>query len=214
MSIQRLPSRQRTGLFMSFMLLLGAGAFNTVSAEPAQIATPVEQTPSSRVDGEYGVLRVEGELVDSPCRLALDSRDQTVDLGILAAATLAHPGARSLPFPFTIRLQDCLVASGSSRDPRTDTLIQDSSRPVVNISLIALPDSNETELVALRGTEGLALRITDSQQRVIVPGAPGLPQFLTPGDNVLTWNIAAERTSATLKPGPFYAVADFRLSYE
>ncbi|UAN52431.1 MULTISPECIES: hypothetical protein [Serratia] len=45
-------------------------------------------------------------------------------------------------------------------------------------------------------------------------GLAGQPQLLTPGNNVLTYYIAPERTGAPLQAGAYLAHINFRLSYE
>lgn len=166
------------------------------------------------VDGGHGLLHVYGQLVDSPCRLVMDSLDQTVDLGTLASGDLSRPGARSQPVPFSVRLQDCLVASGHLMDERTDSTVQGLDQPVVSVAFTAPADFSNPSLMKLNGVEGIALRLTDSHNRDIRLGSHGVPQLLTPGDNSLAWTVVAERVPGPMVPGAFRAVADFRLSYD
>lgn len=166
------------------------------------------------VDGEHGTLTVSGQLVDSPCRMSMESRDQSIDLGTLASADLTYPGARSRPVRFDVRLQGCLVASGNIRDARSDASVWGHSQPVVNVSFTAPQDFSDPSLMKLNGVQGIALRITDSRNRNMRLGSFGVPQLLTPGRNSLRWTVVAERVPGPLVPGVFKAVADFRLSYD
>ncbi|ENY5536621.1 fimbrial protein [Salmonella enterica] len=166
------------------------------------------------VDGEHGLLTVTGELVDSPCRLSMDSRDQSVDLGTLASADLVYPGARSQPVIVTVKLEGCLPAAGRQYDAHTGTTTFSRSQPVVDVAFSAPADFSDPALMKLTGVEGIALRITDQNNRDIRLGSRGAPQLLTPGDNSLHWLIFAERLPGPLRPGAFRAVADFRLSYD
>ena len=166
------------------------------------------------VDGEHGTLRVKGELVDSPCRMSMESGDQTINLGTLASSDLTFPGARSRPVRFDVRLEGCLVASGHLRDTRTDATTLGINQPVVDVSFTAPADFSDPSLMRLSGVEGIALRLTDSRNRDVRLGSRGVPQLLTPGNNTLSWTVIAERTPAPLVPGAFRATADFRLSYE
>lgn len=166
------------------------------------------------VDGEHGTLTVHGELVDSPCRLSMETRDQTIDLGTLASADLTYPGARSQPVRFALRLEGCLVASGHLRDAQTDSTVWGHNQPVVNVAFTAPADFSDPSLMKLMGVEGIALRLTDSQNRDVRLGSRGVPQLLAPGGNTLGWTVVAERTPGRLVPGAFRAVADFRLSYD
>lgn len=166
------------------------------------------------VDGEHGLLTVTGELVDSPCRLSMDSRDQTVDLGTLAASDLKYQGARSHPVTVTVRLEGCLPASARQYDAQTGVATFSSSQPVVDVAFTGPSDFSDPSLMKLAGVEGVALRMTDSQNRDVRLGSRGVPQLLAPGDNILSWTLVAERVPGPLRPGSFRAVTDFKLSYD
>lgn len=168
----------------------------------------------ANTDGEHGLLHVFGQLVDSPCRLSMDSSEQAIDLGTLASADLAYPGARSLPMNFSIRLLDCLVASGHLQDERTDSTVWGANQPVVSIGFTAPADISDPSLMKLNGVKGVALRMTDSRGHDIHLGSLGVPQLLTPGDNVLNWTVQAERVPGLMVPGRFQAVAGFWINYD
>lgn len=191
--------------------LLGGGA---VSALVMLASAEAGAASLESVNGEHGTLTVRGELVDSPCRLSMETRDQSIDLGALASADLAYPGARSRPVRFAVRLEGCLVASGHLRDAETDATTRGVNQPVVDVAFTAPADFSDPSLMKLTGVEGIALRLTDGHNRDVRLGSRGMPQLLTPGDNSLGWTVVAERTPAPLVPGAFRAVADFRLSYE
>lgn len=191
--------------------LAGGGA---VSGLVMLAAAEVGAASLEGVDGEHGTLTVSGELVDSPCRLSMDSLDQTVDLGTLASSDLTRPGDRSNPVRFSVRLEGCLVASGYLRDAGTDGATWSASQPVVDVAFTAPADFRNPSLMRLNGVEGIALRLTDDRNQDVRLGSRGVPKLLTPGDNTLSWDIVAERVPGPVVPGAFRAVADFRLSYE
>lgn len=183
-------------------------------ALPLHAQAQISGTDLSQVDGEHGLLEVKGELVDSPCRLSMDSWDQTVDLGTLSTTDLSSPGARSQPLNFTVHLEGCLVASGRQYDERTGAITRGIDQPVVNVSFVAPADFSDPSLLKLSGVEGIALRMMDDRNSDIRLGSRGVPRLLTPGENQLRWTVVAERTPQVLVPGAFRAVADFRLSYD
>ncbi|WP_270655262.1 fimbrial protein [Enterobacter bugandensis] len=178
------------------------------------ISTVADAASLNNVDGEHGTLTVSGQLVDSPCRMSMESRDQSVDLGTLSSADMAHTGARSRPVSFSVRLEGCLVASGHLFDEQTDSTVWSSNQPTVYVAFTAPADLNDPSLMRLNGVEGVALRITDDHNRDIRLGSRGLPQLLTPGDNTLTWTVVAERVLGKMVPGMFRAIANFTLSYD
>lgn len=178
------------------------------------VASVAEAASLEGVDGENGMLTVTGELVDSPCRLSMNSRDQTVDLGTLASADLRYPGARSQPVTIAVRLEGCLPAAGSLYDARTGNVTLSDNQPVVDVAFMAPTDFSDPSLMKLEGVEGIALRMTDERNRDVRLGGHTVPQLLTPGDNTLRWTIVAERVPGSLRPGAFRAVAGFKLSYD
>lgn len=191
--------------------LAGGGA---LSGLVLLAAGEVKAASLKEVDGEHGILTVVGELVDSPCRLSMDSHDQTLDLGTLASADLARPGARSNPVRLNVRLEGCLVAYGFIKDERTDAATWSANQPIVSVAFNAPADFSNPSLIRLTGVQGIALRLTDNNNREVRLGSQGVPTILTPGDNTLNWTVTAERVPGPLVPGPFRAIADFRLSYE
>ncbi|HCV67095.1 MAG TPA: fimbrial protein, partial [Serratia sp.] len=67
------------------------------------------QVPNNwQVEGANGVLNISGVLSEGACRLAMDSADQTVLLGVTPLAQLAQVGARAAATAVTLRLRDCL----------------------------------------------------------------------------------------------------------
>ncbi|ELE9730705.1 type 1 fimbrial protein [Enterobacter kobei] len=195
--------------------LLSNLACSTMLSGMVMLATPgVSAVSLDGVDGEHGLLTITGELVDSPCRLSMDSRDQTVDLGTLDSSELSYLGARSRPVTVTVRLEGCLPASGRLYDEQTGQSMLGNNQPVVNVAFIAPSDVNNPALMKLDGVEGIALRVRDDHKRDVHFGSRSVPQLLAPGDNTLHWTIMAERVPGPLRPGPFRAVTDFKMSYD
>lgn len=211
MNTSMLQSWRRTLLSALLSSLCGGGAVSSVVmlAGSETCAASLEN-----VDGEHGTLTVTGQLVDSPCQMSMESRDQSIDLGTLASAELAYPGARSQPVHFEVRLQGCLVASGHMRDSQTDSTTSGKNQPVVDMAFTAPADFSDPSLMKLSGVEGIALRLTDNHNRDVRLGSHGIPQLLAPGDNSLHWKVVAERVPGRLVPGAFRAITDFRLSYD
>lgn len=173
------------------------------------------QVPNNwQVEGAYGVLNISGVLSEGACRLAMDSADQTVLLGVTPLAELAQVGARAAATAVTLRLRDCLRGSGASRDERTGNLSWGRQQPVMTMSFLAPADADNPQLVKVQGVSGIGLRLVDSQQRDVRLGSRDTPQFVSPGDEVLVWYVAAERTRAPLQAGAYRATLNFRLSYE
>lgn len=166
------------------------------------------------VDGSYGELHITGALAAGACRLDMTSLFQQVDMGVLPAASLLHPGDQGVPVAVQLQLRDCLPVGGRQRDDRISSLTWDSIQPVVSVSFAARADDDNPALVKARGASGFGLRLLDSQRRDVRLGARGAPQWLTPYNDQLTYYVVPERTRAPLSPGAFRASVDFRLNYD
>lgn len=86
--------------------------------------------------------------------------------------------------------------------------------PAVVVSFSAVRDVDNPRLVKAQGVSGRGLRLTTGNGEDVRLGSRGKPLLLTPGQNALTYRVAAERTSAELVVGRYRAVVDFHLSYD
>lgn len=179
----------------------------------AALLCPVAQAATRLIDGEHGVLRVSGALTESACRLEMSSADQSVELGEVGTARLQHVGDRGTAVAVQLRLQDCLRSAANNRD-QLGNLTWSTNQPAVSLTFTGVQDNHEPELFMARGVSGMGLRLTDASHHNVVPGLAGHPQLLTPGNNVLIYYIAPERTGAPLQSGAYLAHVNFRMSYE
>lgn len=166
------------------------------------------------VEGENGVLHVTGALSAAACRLDMQSARQEVAMGTTPLSSLKRVGDRGTPVAFQLYLRDCMMSGGSQQDRRTAGRVWDPKQPVVTLSFSGNSDMQKPELIQLKGTSGVGLRILDDQNRDIRLGSRGMPLFLTPWNAQLTYYAVPERTPAMPIAGPYQAVVDFRLSYE
>ena len=154
------------------------------------------------IEGSYGTLYVHGALTESACRLEMTSARQDSARGETA------------PVQFELRLRDCLRSPAGSRDGRTGGLTWASNQPAVTVSFNGVRDADNPQLVKAQGVSGLGLRLEDEHGRDVRLGSRGAPLLLTPGQDALTYRVAAERTPAGLVAGRYRAVVDFHLSYD
>lgn len=84
----------------------------------------------------------------------------------------------------------------------------------MRVSFRAPADADNPQLVKAQGVSGMGLRLLDAQGEDIRLGSRGKPLWLTPGSNVLNYNVMAERTGAPLRAGSFGATVDFSLNYD
>jgi type 1 fimbria pilin len=165
------------------------------------------------VEGAHGVLYVSGLLTQGTCSLEMDSTRQDVSLGVTSTGTLYLPGDRGDASNFQLRLRDCLPVQTDSLDARNGGIAWSERQPIVRVGFNARMDNENPQLIRAQGVSGLGLRLQDDQGRDVRLGDRGAPLWLVPGDNVLTYRIAPERTSATLLPGRYQSLLNFHLSY-
>ncbi|MCR1000192.1 fimbrial protein [Serratia rubidaea] len=167
-----------------------------------------------QVEGANGVLHVHGVLTESACRLEMSSAEQSVSLGNTGSGRLQRAGDRGEPVAFQLRLRDCIRTNGSSRDERGGVLNWDANQPLVSVRFIAPADDDNAQLIKVQGVSGLGLRMLDAAGRDIRLGFRGKPQFLTPGQDALTYRVMPERTAAPLQAGAYRSQINFRLNYD
>lgn len=179
------------------------------------VVTPFARAADNwNVEGANGVLHVRGELVESACRLDMQSARQDVWLGVTGTGHLQRVGDRGIPVAVRLTLRDCSRGTSDSRDARTGNLLWSAVQPAVSVSFVAPADADNPQLIAVRGVSGLALRLTDEAQRDVRLGSRGAPLLLTPGQNELVYIVTPERTGASLQPGAYWAQVDVRLNYD
>lgn len=166
------------------------------------------------VEGMNGMLNISGSLHETPCVLEMNSRHQTIDLGVISASQLQRPGDQASPVAFELRFADCQRTAGSIRSDRTGNLTWSAFQPVLSVAFIAPADADDPRLVQVQGITGMGLRLVDAQGRDVQLGSRGEPLFLPLGSNTQTWKVQPTRTPAALSSGAFRAVVDFRLNYE
>lgn len=199
-------SRGRIVLSVLSLCLTATALF---CAPPAALAAS-----SWDIEGNHGVLYVEGALTESACRLEMDSMRQDIRLEDVATGQLAQPGVRGVAKGFQLRLRDCLRSSSVSRDERSGALSWGKEQPVVNVSFHALRDANNPQLVKAQGVSGLGLRLLDAEGQDVRLGSRGAPQWAAGERGALNYSVVAERTPAPLWAGVYQAIIDFSLSYE
>ncbi|PIJ48563.1 hypothetical protein BL250_16060 [Erwinia sp. OLTSP20] len=169
-------------------------------------------TDGWQVEGEHGVLQVSGQLTEGACRLAMRSAMQQIELGNTDASPLRHPGDRGTPVAIRLYLRDCLTRSDLSSGKNTTTI-----QPTISIIFQGETDSDNSQLLAVKGASGMGLRLLDVNKNDLhigTAGGPQSPTILTPDSSQLTYYVVPERTSGPLIAGAWRAVVDFKLNYD
>lgn len=168
----------------------------------------------NNVDGQHGILRVKGALTDSPCRLQMESTDQTINLGIVGLGDLPNIGAVGQGATLRIGLTGCLAVQNAQWDRQIGLLPWSVNQPGVNIRFTGADTDSSGQYLQLRGGTGLGVVIKDIHGNPLKLGRFTSPQLLPVGQTELTYTVAPIRLQHMVSPGEFYGVMGFQLSYD
>ncbi|CNI00952.1 fimbrial protein [Yersinia pekkanenii] len=155
---------------------------------------------ANAADQGHGTVTFTGSIIDAPCSIAPESVDQTVELGQISNVVLQN-GGTSNPQNFQIKLENC------------DTTVMNT----VTTTFSGAESTDVSGLLGITGVaEGAAIAITDGSGSVITLGQPTAGQTLAGENNTLVFSAYLQGSTASdaIKPGSFYSVADFMLSYQ
>ena len=152
-------------------------------------------------DQGAGTVTFTGSIIDAPCSISPESSDQEVDLGQIAAASLADQG-RSTPETFTINLENCSLS-----DDKDNT---------VSITFGGANLASDTSLLGISGSAsgaGVAIGAPTGEQ--IVLGEQTLVQDMIEGPNTLLFSAWLQGVAdEDAVPGEFTSIADFTMQYD
>lgn len=207
MADQQIKPRPRYGLLA--VVLSGTISVPSMANNNSNIYRPVD---TWNVDGQYGVVYVKGSLTESPCRLAMTSSYQTVDMGNLDTGTLQHNG-KGTPIPFQIELEDCLETATRLENFQTGMMAWSSTQPAVKVRFVAPTVPLNRNFVRVTGVQGLGLAVSTSGGMLLPIGQESEPQLLPSGQRQLTYYVTPMRTG-NLVSGAYSALITFEMFYE
>lgn len=178
-------------LLSSLALTTSIVAFGASAVEP-------ETTTIAKEQGS-GSVTFTGSIIDSPCSIAPESSNQTVDLGQVSSVLLSNAG-NSTPRNFTIELEKCDTAT-----KKNVTITFDGTKDAINNKLLGVTGS----------AKGAGVVVTDGSGTQITLGTPSAARSLLNGNNKLVFSAYLQGSSATgeVTPGEFSSVANFTLAY-
>lgn len=166
------------------------------------------------VEGANGQLYVFGSLTESPCRIAMESVYQSVDMGNIETADLQKVGQTGKSVPFHIELLDCIEAPTALRDIKTGSVAWSTEQPGIKMRFLAPSVPFYPQLAKVFGAQGLGLQLSDEVGRVIPLGESSFPRLLSPGQDSLRFFITPVRIASDLQAGAYRALISFELIYD
>jgi P pilus assembly protein, pilin FimA len=176
----------------------GFPRFLVVSFIFAMWACPAKS--DTEVQG-WGVVNMQGSIIDTACAIAVDSRDQTIAMGVVPLADIIRDG-QGRTQPFSIKLINCVV-----KRPNAGTSDWKQFQ-------VTFDGDAEGPLFGVRGeASGVALQIIDTFGNVATPGTPLPLRDIEPGSMQLNYTLKLVSNRHALKAGDYFSAIRFKLDY-
>jgi len=168
------------------------------------------------VYGMHGEMTVQGSLTEPACVLAMESKDQSIDLGITSRVSLNRIGNRTDPVTVHFQLKDCGVVGNSPRDDSHGgniTFLPGQLVSYVTVSGVA-SDSNKYLMKVSGSAGGVGLRLEDYKHRQLIPGEHSEPLIMSQGNTDLVMYAMLERIPEELIEGEYHTTINLNLTYQ
>lgn len=149
----------------------------------------------------WGVVNMQGAIIETACAIAVESQEQSVDMEVMSLGDIIRDG-KGRAKPFTIELINCVIDR------------QDKKRTGWKKFQVTFDGDAEGNLFSVRGeASGIALKITDQNDKLAQPGRPLAHEDITPGNMKLNYNLHLVANQRVLKAGEFFSAIRFKLDY-
>lgn len=160
------------------------------------------QNQNSRAQSQFkGTVTMGGSIIESPCAIDADSRDQSVSITTVPVSQIIHD-RESPTRDFSIRLINCVLTPVTPGAPNWQTF---------NITFDGPTDGHNFDVFG--HANGLSVKISDTAGNVAIPGKamPDLP--IKPGETTLHYKVRVVPNNKRLKPGNYQTTIRFKMDY-
>lgn len=155
----------------------------------------------SRVpDQGHGTVGMQGSIIDTPCAIAVNDVDQTVEMNVGTTGEVIHDGHGPMQV-FSIHLTGCTL---KPQRPHA----KDWSW--FQVTFDGIPDG---DLFGVTGADGIGIKISDSEGYVARPGIPLPAVKLNSGKQVLEYTLQVVAAPNRLRAGDYRATVRFKVDY-
>lgn len=159
-------------------------------------------SPAGAAHQGQGRVNMQGSIVDVPCAIAVNSRDQTVDLAVLPVGQIMRDG-QGPASTFSIQLINCSLQP--MRVGRTDWS---------QFRVTFAGEVTDRELFGVSGhAQGMGIQITDAVGNVAQSGVAMPPGALVAGDTRLDYSLRLVGTHQILRAGAYRTTVRFKMDY-
>ena len=181
----------------------------------SSIAWGVFAKEPPEVQGESTQINIIAAVVDAPCSIDLASRQQSIEMQPIGRSTLRKVGSRSAIVWFNIKLHNCIAERAEMADKTALIKSWSAFGPIMAMIFYGPKSIYDPQLFAVTGSaKGIGLRLFDAKEVPISPDIASAAQFLIPGNNVLTYGVAVERTVEKFQEGNYRSVINFMVNYD
>jgi type 1 fimbria pilin len=147
----------------------------------------------------WGRVNMQGAIIDTACAIAVNSREQTIDMGVVPLADIVRDG-QGRSKPFSIDLVSCIIERQGGDEWKQFQVTFDGEA-----------DGN---LFGVSGdASGVALQIIDTYGNIASPGKTMPLVDIASGDSQLNYTLRLVANSQVLKSGDYFSSIRFKLDY-
>ncbi|MBJ2078378.1 fimbrial protein [Serratia ureilytica] len=147
----------------------------------------------------WGRVNMQGAIIDTACAIAVESREQTIDMETVPLADIIRDG-QGRSKPFSIELVNCILERPGKEDWKQFQVTFDGDA--------------EGDLFGVYGeASGVALQIIDHVGNIASPGKALPLMDITPGDRQLNYTMKLVANNHALKSGDYFSSIRFKLDY-
>lgn len=152
-------------------------------------------------DAGFGSVDLQGSILNAACAIDTDSRDQSIDMGIIPIGEITRNG-RSVAKPFSIRLINCVLHRS------------DPALPNWQYFEVTFDGKRDGELIGVEGeAEGIALQVSDELGNIAQPGVPLPSVMLTSGEKTLNYSLYLVPNYQKFRSGKYRTTVRFKMDY-
>lgn len=148
-----------------------------------------------------GTVTINGEIVDAACAIAMESRDQAIDMGILPVGTIRQEGQGPTK-DFEIQLINCTLEKHSDPTQTWKTLSFTFDGP-----------SNGDLFQVFGDASGVGLYMNDAVNRQVIPGKALPEEDIIPPSMRLAYQLRLMSDNNPLRPGMYQSIIRFKVDY-
>lgn len=153
-------------------------------------------------DQGHGKVSMQGSIIDTPCAIAVASREQVIDLMTIPLEQVIRDGAGPSK-PFSIHLENCAFEQLSPNQQDWSHFMVTFDGPVTDGELFAL----------YGGARGIGLEISDATGNRMQPGIASQAGLLQPGAMRLDYSLRLVGNHQKLRAGAYSTTVRFKLDY-